>query len=1081
MSGATIEQKLYSIGLLALGVGVGAIYSTLIADRDIDIDIDIESRETLSESDAHSDAHTQSDTDTDIDTDTDTDTDSYVRNLSEDDLLSDSISDFPSSGRPSFTLLRARTTPGPGPAAAAAAAPGQGLGLGHSHRAYHSSVAQTMAADAELTTTSPLYHYSNAQNVTPGPGPGPGPGLGPGPAVTPELGEQLAQLDLSAEQLKQLDGTPFHIVVVGAGRMGTMWGKNILETHGKLLHVCAVVDPNQNAATRFSAMMGQQGSIPQIFASLDECFDAAAAAVESDDSSDGEKKQRNTLRIDGVLVACPTKQHRSVILLACRHRVPVFCEKPVALTYSDVRECYLAAHNANIPLICGWNRRYDPKYRRLHAQVADDVYRMHIVSRDHPLLPSNVLVNIGSIFDDLMVHEIDIALWFMKSQPISVFASAASTFNTGVIDNATAVLEFPGNRTVVIETSRFSPDGYDQRIEVLGHRNYVAANDSRRPAPYSFPERYRVSYLQEVHHFVRVIARTRQAMQSDNVQRLRDDNRADPYYRAWRDDLWVSRVAHALDESHRTGCRVYFHNNSTENVTQKDSEPDIMLPDALVLPTRSSSTSSVTVTVTAADHDDDDGGGGAVATATGAATATATAIADKSTLVQNASGMFVYHYTSRHAPMERVLPGTSSFDRVEMDYTIVNSDSDCTFDDSGTVPITDRRVSYLVPAIESWRSFQQALGVAFIGCGQFGTFMLDVVERKLVDESLFDVRAVHRQTTPINLPAKVWHSDRIHLVYICAPSNTHMEYAKQAMLSGKHVLCELPLTLTSRAFHDLANHAHTSTRVLRVNFHRRFSSLYLHVKYALYHANEHIDPKIGMPPMHQHDGNDELPVDLPSFAPPSSIKIETHSPRLPDAHIAPMIAQDVLHDLDTVCFLLWPFTSTCVTSVQVSSNATIDIDIMVSKPVFTSTEAAAAADSKVPVDTHTGNQDTTQVQIPVRIEYRRDAAMILDRVSIERTDTKQQSRTLKIERKQVPSSNARADFAIYANEYEQSWRDMALRLQDPVNWAAVQTQQSMHLNPVYGFRSVSTKDWDEQIHSQYAATYKLLDQVLDKL
>ena len=47
-------------------------------------------------------------------------------------------------------------------------------------------------------------------------------------------------------------------------------------------------------------------------------------------------------------------------------------------------------------------------------------------------------------------------------------------------------------------------------------------------------------------------------------------------------------------------------------------------------------------------------------------------------------------------------------------------------------------------------------------------------------------------------------SDEVDAVYICTPHSSHFDLARQALLTGKHVLCEKPMTLTAGQSRDLA-------------------------------------------------------------------------------------------------------------------------------------------------------------------------------------------------------------------------------------------------------------------------------------
>ncbi|MGZ7246547.1 Gfo/Idh/MocA family protein, partial [Streptococcus pyogenes] len=42
---------------------------------------------------------------------------------------------------------------------------------------------------------------------------------------------------------------------------------------------------------------------------------------------------------------------------------------------------------------------------------------------------------------------------------------------------------------------------------------------------------------------------------------------------------------------------------------------------------------------------------------------------------------------------------------------------------------------------------------------------------------------------------EILSNPRVDTIYVGTPNNTHYDYAKQALLAGKHVICEKPFTL----------------------------------------------------------------------------------------------------------------------------------------------------------------------------------------------------------------------------------------------------------------------------------------------
>lgn len=69
----------------------------------------------------------------------------------------------------------------------------------------------------------------------------------------------------------------------------------------------------------------------------------------------------------------------------------------------------------------------------------------------------------------------------------------------------------------------------------------------------------------------------------------------------------------------------------------------------------------------------------------------------------------------------------------------------------------------------------------------------------------------------------------IELISICSPNSTHYEYAKKALLAGKHVLVEKPASPTAEQTEELYRIAEEEGKVLAVFQNRRFDSDFLTV------------------------------------------------------------------------------------------------------------------------------------------------------------------------------------------------------------------------------------------------------------
>ncbi|MCX7731240.1 MAG: Gfo/Idh/MocA family oxidoreductase, partial [Candidatus Caldatribacterium sp.] len=68
-------------------------------------------------------------------------------------------------------------------------------------------------------------------------------------------------------------------------------------------------------------------------------------------------------------------------------------------------------------------------------------------------------------------------------------------------------------------------------------------------------------------------------------------------------------------------------------------------------------------------------------------------------------------------------------------------------------------------------------------------------------------------------------SDSVEVVHICTPNNLHYTMAKEALLAGKHVICEKPLAMNRKEAEELVELAEKTGKVHAVHFNVRFYPL----------------------------------------------------------------------------------------------------------------------------------------------------------------------------------------------------------------------------------------------------------------
>ena len=243
------------------------------------------------------------------------------------------------------------------------------------------------------------------------------------------------------------------------------------------------------------------------------------------------KDYRNILEdkeIDVVIICSPTDTHAQIIIDAANNKKDVFCEKPIDLNIDRIKEVLKVVDKNSVKLQIGFNRRFDPNFKKIHDMVkAGSVGNVHIIkisSRDPAPPPISYIKGSGGLFLDMSVHDFDMCRFLSGSEALEIFAIGGNFIDpsigeAGDIDTASITIKMKNNVICMIDNSRKSVYGYDQRVEVFGSKGCLIADNniptnvkyynetsiSGDKPYYFFMDRYKDAYLKELESFFECI------------------------------------------------------------------------------------------------------------------------------------------------------------------------------------------------------------------------------------------------------------------------------------------------------------------------------------------------------------------------------------------------------------------------------------------------------------------------------------------------------------------------------------------------------------------------------------------------
>jgi myo-inositol 2-dehydrogenase/D-chiro-inositol 1-dehydrogenase len=247
-----------------------------------------------------------------------------------------------------------------------------------------------------------------------------------------------------------MGGVTFRLAVIGSGFMGNLHAKNAF--FHPVVELVAVQDIEFERAERLA-------SVARTIAVKD------VAEILEDES------------VDGVIIASSTDTHVEYLTRAVAAGKAVYCEKPIALNYSDAERAVDEINGSSAPVMIGFNRRFDPSHLALKAAIDEGrvgkVEIIQLTSRG-PQPPTIEYARVsGGQMRDQTVHFFDLLRWLTGDEPVEIYAMGATLIvsaiaDLGDVDTSIVTLRMASGALCQIDCSRRTNYGYDERVEVFG-------------------------------------------------------------------------------------------------------------------------------------------------------------------------------------------------------------------------------------------------------------------------------------------------------------------------------------------------------------------------------------------------------------------------------------------------------------------------------------------------------------------------------------------------------------------------------------------------------------------------------------
>jgi myo-inositol 2-dehydrogenase/D-chiro-inositol 1-dehydrogenase len=129
--------------------------------------------------------------------------------------------------------------------------------------------------------------------------------------------------------------------------------------------------------------------------------------------------------LHAVAICSATDTHTPIIMEAAAAGKHIFSEKPLDFDLGRIDTALQAVEAAGVKLQVGFNRRFDPNFRKVKEMAAEgkigEPHILRITSRDPEPPPLDYVKVSGGIFLDMTIHDFDMARYIIGSEVEEIY------------------------------------------------------------------------------------------------------------------------------------------------------------------------------------------------------------------------------------------------------------------------------------------------------------------------------------------------------------------------------------------------------------------------------------------------------------------------------------------------------------------------------------------------------------------------------------------------------------------------------------------------------------------------------------